>query len=483
VYPSRFWPVATYVIMGLNAVVFLVMTFVDASSHPALTDFLLRTFTGFGSNPDLLLDFGASYGPYTHRGEYWRLVMPMFLHIGLLHFAMNNYAIYVLGPFLERIYGYGRFAFLYVATGVGSALVSMRMSDSPSAGASGAIFGIAGLMLVAGYMHRASIPHHWGRVFGKGILPVIVLNLGLGLALHRWVDNWAHLGGLASGMALGVLIPPMKRNLATGLSTERPEPALAGITVLVVAIAMVAAFQDYRARITVARLIEQGQRFRAAKRDDWAMLRFLDAAQRSPRDDRPHEQLGLLYLGAQHWTDAIREFSEALRLNYLSDGSQLGLAKSYSESGNLAKAKEYLQAVQDKFPDTAQGQFDLASVYNDLNLQAEAIQRYQNALRLNPNLAEAQNNLAWIFATSEDPKLRNPKAAVDLAQRAVESSHWKEPTFIDTLAEALYANQRVAEAVKTEVRAIQLDPQNPEYADHLARYRKAASSAAGKNTS
>jgi len=483
VYRSQFRPVVTYAIIGLNAVMFLIMTFVDASSHPPLTDFLLRTFTGFGSNPDLLLNFGASYGPYTYRGEYWRLVMPMFLHIGLVHFALNNYSIYVLGPFLERIYGYGRFAFLYVATGVGSALISMRMSDATSAGASGAIFGIAGLMLVAGYMHRTAIPRHWGRVFGKGILPVIVLNLGLGLALHRWVDNWAHLGGLASGMVLGILIPPPKRNLESGLSTERSGPALAAITVLVVAIAGAAAFQDYRARVAVARLIEQGKSFRVAKRDDWAVQRFLAAAQRSPRDDRPHEQLGFLYLGGEHWADAIRELSEALRLNYLSDGSELGLAKAYSESGNLAKAREYLQAIQNRFPDTAEAQFELASAYNELNLYAEAIEHYQKVLQLNPNMDGAQNNLAWIYATSEDPKLRNPKAAVDLARRAGESSHWKEATFIDTLAEALYANQSVAEAVKTEVRAIQLDPQNPEYAEHLARYQKAASSAAGKDSS
>ena len=176
--PSRlFRPLATYAILGVNIIVFLVMIFVDASSHPALKDLLLRAFTGISFNPELLLRFGASFGPYTRRGDYWRLVMPMFLHIGLIHLLMNNYALYVLGPLVERIYGYGRFVCLYVAAGVGSALISMMMSNSVSAGASGAIFGVVGIMLVAGYLHREAIPREWSRAFGKGILPLIFVNL------------------------------------------------------------------------------------------------------------------------------------------------------------------------------------------------------------------------------------------------------------------------------------------------------------------
>ena len=90
--------------------------------------------------------------------------------------------------------------------GVGSVFVSMSMSDKVSAGASGAIFGLAGIMLVAGYLHRGAIPLQWGRAFGRGMLPVIVLNLALGGALHQWVDNWAHLGGLVTGCILALLI-------------------------------------------------------------------------------------------------------------------------------------------------------------------------------------------------------------------------------------------------------------------------------------
>jgi tetratricopeptide (TPR) repeat protein len=89
-------------------------------------------------------------------------------------------------------------------------------------------------------------------------------------------------------------------------------------------------------------------------------------------------------------------------------------------------------------------------------------------------MAVAHNNLAWLLATSEDEHLRDPQQALEHARRAVELSQWKEATYIDTLAEALYANRSFGEAVKVQTRALALDPHNREYQDHMARYRKAA---------
>ena len=100
------------------------------------------------------------------RGEYWRLVMPMFLHGGWLHILGNSYALYILGPVLERVYGYGRYATIYVAAGMGGAFLSMAASKNISVGASGAIFGIAGAMLVTGYVHRTQFPRGGAALSG-----------------------------------------------------------------------------------------------------------------------------------------------------------------------------------------------------------------------------------------------------------------------------------------------------------------------------
>jgi len=329
---------------------------------------------------------------------------------------------------------------------------------------------------VAGYLHREAIPREWSRAFGKGILPLIFVNLLLGLALRQFVDNWGHLGGLASGIVLGLLISPPRREFVPGIPVEKSSPALIAIPVVVVAIAMAATIQNYRTNVAVTRLLQEGEGFRVEKRDDLAAERFQEAEARSPRDERPHEELGSLYLGQKHWTDAIRDYDQALRLNSTSLEAPLGLAQAYIEQGDPARAEEYLDSFQNNFPHTAEAQDEAASHFSQHKLYAEAVEHYQEALRLDPNDAEAQNDLAWLYATCDDPKFRNPQAALEHARRAVELTHWTQAGVIDTLAEALYANQNFAEAVKVQTKAVALEPHNPELADHMARYRKAAAS-------
>jgi len=192
--PRRYWPVATLLLLALNFLFFG-----------------LEMLAGGSDDLQVLLNLGASFGPYLRRGEYWRLVMPMFLHGGWLHILGNSYVLYILGPVLERVYGYARYATIYVAAGVGGAFLSMEVSRDVSVGASGAIFGVAGAMLVSGYIHRDVIPPRWGRAFGKGMILFIVINLAFGLSVHG-IDNWGHLGGLASG-ACALRLPRRPRRL------------------------------------------------------------------------------------------------------------------------------------------------------------------------------------------------------------------------------------------------------------------------------
>jgi len=448
----RYLPVATLAILGINVVIFLI-----------------TTFAGGSTNTDVLLDFGASFNPYFRRGEYWRLVMPMFLHIGWLHLIVNSYALFILGPILERVYGYGRFALLYVAAGVGGSALSMGLSRNISAGASGAIFGIAGAMLVAGYMHRDAIPRHWGRAFGRGILPFIVLNLIFGFAV-RGIDYWGHLGGLLSGMVLAAFIPPPVHDLAPWSGGERTSQAVVAVPILVVALAMASTAQHYVMSRDVNRLLREGERLHTVHQDAEALERFRAAAQRSPRDEHPHEMMGALYLREQQFDKAIQEYSEAVRLSPGAPEAQLALGVAYRMKGDLDRAQQAFEAA----PTTAEGQRLLADLYADQKLYAEATQHYKEALQIEPNNAESHNNLAWLYTTCEDPKWRDLHAALEHASRAVELTHWKEAEFIDTLAEANYASGNYREAVRVQSIALQLAPQDLELQDHMARYRKAA---------
>ena len=208
--PRRYWPVVTLVLLALNFLFFG-----------------LEIYAGGSDKLQVLLNLGAAYGPYMRRGEYWRLVMPMFLHGGWLHILGNSYVLYILGPILERVYGDGRFATIYVASGIGGALLSMEVSKNVSVGASGAIFGIAGAMLVTGYAHRDVVPSRWGRSFGKGMIPFILLNLAFGLSVHG-IDNWGHLGGLTTGALLALVIPPPRHDSPYGEILEPPSQCLGG---------------------------------------------------------------------------------------------------------------------------------------------------------------------------------------------------------------------------------------------------------------
>jgi rhomboid protease GluP len=414
------------------------------------------------------------------RGEYFRLVMPMFLHGGWLHILGNSYCLYILGPILERVYGYGRYLTIYVAAGMGGAFLSMEISRNVSVGASGAIFGIAGAMLVTGFVHRDVIPPRWGRAFGKGMIPFIVLNLALGFSVHG-IDNWGHLGGLATGALLAFVIPPPRHDLPYGEIVEPPSQAIAFLPLAVVILAMAATANHYRTIQAMDRLLAQGERLVSARQNDRGLRDFQEALSLAPRQEQPHEALGRYYLMQRKYGQAIPELQEAVRLTEGDDQDRLELGLAYQLKGDPQKAQQTFESVLGKNPQTAQGkrllaenQLLLADLYAQQKLYDDAIKNYQQALRLVPDFAAAHNNLAWLYATCDDQKYRDPKAALDHAQLAVKLTQWKQGDFVDTLAEAYFVNGNYQGAVETQKKALALEPDNTELQEHMARYRKAA---------
>jgi rhomboid protease GluP len=180
----------TNIFLGINIVIFLLMAFAGGSTNEAT-----------------LMAFGVKSNTEINQGQYWRFVTPIFIHIGLLHLLFNSYALYIVGPQVEKLYGSARFVILYVLTGVAGVLGSyLYHPQSVSAGASGAIFGLFGALLVFGVRYRKSIPPFFKKAVGTGILPVIVINLVIGFMIPA-IDNSAHISGLLAGAALALIVP------------------------------------------------------------------------------------------------------------------------------------------------------------------------------------------------------------------------------------------------------------------------------------
>src|SRR5580693_818102 len=159
----------THVIFGANIAVFIAMAL---ASGPSLD------FAG-----QVMVHFGANYGPYTLTGQWWRLVTYMFLHGSLMHIGFNMWCLWDLGQLCESLYGRWTYAAIYLITGVAGGLASVGWNPMVlSVGASGAIFGFFNLFL--------------GGFFGG-------------------IDNACHIGGLVSGLILGALIAVVAPQLDT----------------------------------------------------------------------------------------------------------------------------------------------------------------------------------------------------------------------------------------------------------------------------
>ncbi len=144
------------------------------------------------------------HGPSIRVGQYYRLFTGILLHGGFMHLAFNCYSLYVIGAQIENFLGKVKFLVIYLFSGLIGALFSITFGGgAASIGASGAIFGLMGALLYFGYYYRVYL----GNVVKSQILPLIVLNLGIGF-ITPGIDNFAHIGGLIGGllmtMALGV---------------------------------------------------------------------------------------------------------------------------------------------------------------------------------------------------------------------------------------------------------------------------------------
>ncbi len=177
-------PGATYVLIGINGVIFLAFLF---------------------GGWDLMV---GALTPATvfAKNEWWRLLTAGFLHAGIAHVGFNLYALYGLGGLAERFFGLRRFLGIYFTALLGSSVLVTLFSspDTPTVGASGAIMGLLGALLFFYWKYRARIAG--GRTYLNELVKMAVINIGIGFL--PGISFWGHFGGFLTGALMGWLLCP-----------------------------------------------------------------------------------------------------------------------------------------------------------------------------------------------------------------------------------------------------------------------------------
>jgi membrane associated rhomboid family serine protease len=262
----------TFVFLAINVFIFLLMS----SAGP-----------GGSENTSVLLAYGAKQNwLINERGEWWRFVTPVFLHIGWLHLLVNMYSLFILGPYVEKLYGSARFVFFWIATGVAGVVASylasgagmnnipvlgrflFRGGDAVSAGASGALFGLIGVLFVFGIKFRRELPEGFKRAFGTGMIPTILINLFIGYTIP-FIDNAAHMGGFVAGAIFALFVGYKRPGQRASVAVFWHVLQIASLILVVVSFGQVASHMgETRAQVSYVDGINAGQAaFVAALKD------------------------------------------------------------------------------------------------------------------------------------------------------------------------------------------------------------------------
>jgi len=190
--PVAAQPILCYIILAINAIVFLMME-----------------LNGGSTNTATLIRFGAvSYHLVFTFGEYHRLITPIFLHIGFMHLVFNTLSMVLFGMRAERYFGHVKFLIIYLASGIaGNLAMALANEHSLGAGASGSLYGMMGALLAFTLLRKQHVENFRAGILGM----MIAVGILMGFTMNQIPDmpnvgNAAHIGGLVVGVGLGYLL-------------------------------------------------------------------------------------------------------------------------------------------------------------------------------------------------------------------------------------------------------------------------------------
>jgi rhomboid protease GluP len=240
------------VLLAVNVLVFVVMLKFGAG--------LWHTASG------VQLMWGANFAPAIQDGQWWRLFSAMFIHFGVVHLVLNMWALWDVGRLMERLLGPLRLVCVYLGAGVVGNVLSVVVQGSAavSGGASGAVFGLYGALLVLLWRERAHVERTEFRWLFGGACGFTAVILGMGFVVPG-IDNAAHGGGLVVGALLGFVLA---RPWVAGSTAHHSARWWVGAVLVALVATLVARIpppayrftEEMQARQAIAQFLEQDQR-------------------------------------------------------------------------------------------------------------------------------------------------------------------------------------------------------------------------------
>ena len=396
----------TLLLVGINVFLFIAMVVKGVSLTQPTSDQLLR--------------WGANSGSLTLQGQWWRLLTAMFVHIGITHLELNMWALWNLGMLAEYLYGPKTFLALYLVSGVAASVVSIgRNPLVVGAGASGAIFGLAGALIATLYLAHLPTPRSALR---WGLISLIVF-AGYSLVYGFFkggIDNAAHVGGLVSGLLLGAALSKDFPRPAPRSSASRPMlfPAFAALLLVAIlgvryvhmpVVRLDKAEQDLRNGDNAAAMRELNQVLKARPKyaAAWALMgtvyahnreadkaegAFQRAAQLQPDNPVAWKQLGLLYLRSKRYESARATYQRLAQLSPKDADVQLKLGFVQAELGDREAALASFRNATSLAPNQRVTWFNFGLAAMNLKRYDDAVEAFTRETKLAPRDAEA-----WIW--------------------------------------------------------------------------------------
>ncbi|HWR16655.1 MAG TPA: rhomboid family intramembrane serine protease [Terriglobales bacterium] len=393
--------VITNILLGINIGVFALM--------------VLRGVPVWTPNADQVVHWGANFGPLTLGTQPWRLLTNVFLHLGIVHLITNMWALLVLGRLAEALYRRKSFLFVYLASGIAGSLASTFWNPiGVSAGASGALFGLAGALIATLIAGKLPLPK-------KAVRPVLLTLLfwaALDLAYGFWktgVDNAAHVGGLIAGAALGYALghhlgPGPKEHLARqkvysamvlvlalfGFITLQHNGYVVGAerarvlmtankndeAIAVLRPVIEKAPKEIFPRMLMADLLIRKSQFEGAESE------LKSALQVGPKNGQVWAKLAEVQMKQQRWEDAAASFKRAAELTKDNGYFWYNSGVAYRQSDRHEDAVKMFQTAVSKNPYLVDAWFAMGISLLNLKKNPEGIQALQKAVQLRPNDAE-----------------------------------------------------------------------------------------------